>query len=249
VADRKAAGIELGEQRLDVCAGGSRWWNSATWPIATWPAGARSPRAGEGIADEAHPTLGMEPPAVEGDDAGGFLAAMLQAWSPRAVIAAASRWPKMPNTPHSSRSRIVIEVGMGKAGLLVQGLAHPSFGGIVSPIWPCCCDSAGAPRSDRLAGGASCGSCSSPLGRFSRFKMVLSGSSGNIDISHCPVPCSPPRLCALTHSAGLRSGTSQTKNRKATTTIAGAGETEQISARRESQQHGQIGETMPPKEG
>ena len=25
--------------------------------------------------------------------------------------------------------------------------------------------------------------------RFSRFKMVLSGSSGNIDISHFPVPC------------------------------------------------------------
>ena len=34
--------------------------------------------AGEGIADEAEAALGMETAAVEGDDAGGFLAAMLE---------------------------------------------------------------------------------------------------------------------------------------------------------------------------
>ena len=34
--------------------------------------------AGEGVADEAEPALGVEPAAVEGDDAGGLLAAMLQ---------------------------------------------------------------------------------------------------------------------------------------------------------------------------
>ena len=33
---------------------------------------------GEGVADEAEPALGMETLPVEGDDAGGFLAAMLE---------------------------------------------------------------------------------------------------------------------------------------------------------------------------
>ena len=50
--------------------------------------------------------------------------------------------------------------------------------------------------------------------------MVLSGSSGNIDISHCPVFCSTTFDLALrTHSGWLRSGTNHAKNRKATTTI------------------------------
>ena len=50
--------------------------------------------------------------------------------------------------------------------------------------------------------------------------MVLSGSSGNIDISQSPVPCSTTRDLALrTHSGWLRSGTSQAKNRNATTTM------------------------------
>ena len=61
---------------------------------------------------------------------------------------------------------------------------------------------------------------SSGFGLFNRFKMVLSGSSGNIDISQSPVPCSTTRDLALaTHSGWLRSGTSQAKNRKATTTM------------------------------
>ena len=34
--------------------------------------------AGEGVADEAEAAFGMEAAAVEGDDAGGFLAAMLE---------------------------------------------------------------------------------------------------------------------------------------------------------------------------
>ena len=55
---------------------------------------------------------------------------------------------------------------------------------------------------------------------FSLFKMVLSGSSGNIDINHCPVFCRTTFDLALrTQSGWLRSGTSQAKNRKATTTM------------------------------
>ena len=34
--------------------------------------------AGEGVADQAEPAFGVEAAAVEGDDAGGFLAAMLE---------------------------------------------------------------------------------------------------------------------------------------------------------------------------
>ena len=34
--------------------------------------------AGEGVADQAEPPLAVKPGAVEGDDAGGLLAAMLQ---------------------------------------------------------------------------------------------------------------------------------------------------------------------------
>src|SRR4029079_9631821 len=43
--------------------------------------------------------------------------------------------------------------------------------------------------SDRWSG-LSGASLASGFGLFSLFKMVLSGSSGNIDISHCPVFCS-----------------------------------------------------------
>ena len=50
--------------------------------------------------------------------------------------------------------------------------------------------------------------------------MVLSGSSGNMDINHCPVLCNTTfDLAPRTHSGWLRSGTSQAKNRKATTTM------------------------------
>jgi hypothetical protein len=35
------------------------------------------------VADEAEPALGMEAVAIEGDDAGGFLAAMLERMQPK----------------------------------------------------------------------------------------------------------------------------------------------------------------------
>ena len=75
----KPNGIEFGEERLHVAqerlAGGR---------IAHMPAGAHAGQAvdhmalGKGVADQAEPALGMETLAVEGDDAGGFLAAMLE---------------------------------------------------------------------------------------------------------------------------------------------------------------------------
>ncbi len=79
MGDREAAGGELGEQRLHVAqdgAAGRRIAHMADRGGARQPLDRR--RAGEMVADQPEPLLRMEPLAVEGDDAGRFLAAMLQ---------------------------------------------------------------------------------------------------------------------------------------------------------------------------
>ncbi len=79
MADGEAERIEFGEQRLHVAQQGL-----AGGRIADMADGRRAgqavdhPAVGEGVADQAEPPLGMKTPAVEGDDAGGFLAAMLE---------------------------------------------------------------------------------------------------------------------------------------------------------------------------
>ena len=79
VGDREAAGIEFGEQRLHVaqdgCAGGGIA-DMADRGIAGQPLDHFA--AGKGVADQAEPAFAVETGAIEGDDAGGFLAAMLQ---------------------------------------------------------------------------------------------------------------------------------------------------------------------------
>ena len=63
--------------------------------------------------------MGVEVLAVEGDDAGRLLAAMLQrVQAEHACAAAASAWPKMPKTPHSSCSL------SSSKGLVVIALRH-----------------------------------------------------------------------------------------------------------------------------
>ena len=79
MGDREAAGLEFGEQRLDVAqrrlAGGR---------IADMADGGRARKpvddggAGEVVADQALAALRMESLAVEGDDARRLLPAMLQ---------------------------------------------------------------------------------------------------------------------------------------------------------------------------
>ena len=79
MADRESAGIEFGEQRLHVAQDGL-----AGRGVADMADGGSAGQAfdhfaaGKGVADEAEAPLGMKPVAVKGDDAGGFLAAMLQ---------------------------------------------------------------------------------------------------------------------------------------------------------------------------
>ena len=79
MADREAAGIELGEQRLDVAqdgVAGGGVAHVADRHGAGQAVDDLAPR--EGVADEAEAALGVEALAVVADDAGGLLAAVLQ---------------------------------------------------------------------------------------------------------------------------------------------------------------------------
>ena len=79
VADREAAAVELGEQRLHVAQDGLAGGGIADMADRRHAGQAVDHlAAGEVVADEAQPPLGMEALAVEGDDAGRLLAAMLQ---------------------------------------------------------------------------------------------------------------------------------------------------------------------------
>ena len=79
VGDGEAAAGELGEERLDVAldraaVGGVA--DVADGAVAGEPVDDRA--SGEAVADQADMALGVELRAVEGDDAGRFLAAMLE---------------------------------------------------------------------------------------------------------------------------------------------------------------------------
>ena len=79
VADGEAAAVELGEQRLHVAQDGLAGGRIAHMADRRHAGQAVDHlAAGESVADEPHPPLGMEALAVEGDDAGGFLTAMLE---------------------------------------------------------------------------------------------------------------------------------------------------------------------------
>src|SRR5581483_9358747 len=83
MADREAAGIELGKQRLHIAKDGGAGRGVADMADREMAGQALDHlAAGEGVADQAEPTFAVEAAAVEGDDAGGFLAAMLQGVQP-----------------------------------------------------------------------------------------------------------------------------------------------------------------------
>ncbi len=79
VADGETAGIEFGKQRLHVAQDG---FAGGRITHVTDGRGAGQPvdhlAAGECIADKSEAAFGMKPLAVERDDTGGFLAAMLE---------------------------------------------------------------------------------------------------------------------------------------------------------------------------
>ena len=79
VPNGKAAGSELGEERLDIAQNGlagGRVADMTDGGAALQPGDDLG--LGEAVADQAEAPLGMETPAVEGDDAGRLLAAMLE---------------------------------------------------------------------------------------------------------------------------------------------------------------------------
>ena len=79
VADGEAAAIEFGEQRLHVAQDGFAGGRVAHMADRHGAGQAVDHvAAGEGVADEAEAAFGMKALAVVGDDAGGFLAAMLE---------------------------------------------------------------------------------------------------------------------------------------------------------------------------
>ena len=79
MADGEAAGVQLGEQWLHIAQDGG-----AGGGIAHMADGGRARQAldhlaaGEGVADEAEAPFAVEAAAVEGNDAGGLLAAVLE---------------------------------------------------------------------------------------------------------------------------------------------------------------------------
>ena len=77
--DREPAAVEFGEQRLDIAQdrfAGRRIADMSEGQIARQPLDGRAAR--EMVADQPEAAFGLETPAVERDDAGRFLAAMLQ---------------------------------------------------------------------------------------------------------------------------------------------------------------------------
>src|SRR5438067_1603766 len=149
----------------------------------------------KGIADQAEAAFRMKPLAVEGDDSGGLLAAVLQGMQTQRGNRCRVRMSENAEDAAFLAKPIRVEVEGGRSGhdLGISNLSSSLR---------------------RWSGGAAAGaSVSSGRARFNLFKMVLSGSSGNIDISHCPVPARTTLdLAPLTHCGWLRSGTSQIKN-------------------------------------
>src|SRR5262245_7978182 len=236
MADREAAAVELGEQRLHVAQDGFARGGIAHVPDRRGAGQVIDHlAAGETLADEAHAALGVEPFAVEGDDARGFLAAVLEGMHAERGDRGGVRMVEDAEDAALFAQTVPVEVQAGGCDRSIDHVAHLApwlFHRVAAlpwtsrfmPVrsdWPYPAASrAGLFRLPRWSGGPSCGSPSSGLGRLSRFKMVFSGSSGNIDISQSPVDCRTTLDLALATQAGcVRGGTSQAKNRKATTTM------------------------------
>ena len=102
VGDREAAGVDIGKQRLHVAQDGIAAGRIAI--VADRDVALQAlddAGAAEVVADEAHAALGVELPAVVGDDAAGFLSAMLEG-----VQAERGRWRRRRGAQKHQRPRI-----------------------------------------------------------------------------------------------------------------------------------------------
>ena len=106
--DREAAGLEFGEQRLDIAQhglAGRRVAHMADRGSPRQPVDGRG--SGEVVADQPLAALGVEPRAVESDDAGCLLAAMLQGMQPKRDDRGGVGMIENAKDAASSRSRVV----------------------------------------------------------------------------------------------------------------------------------------------
>src|SRR6516162_1601049 len=110
----------------------------------------------------------MKPLAVECDDTGRLLPAMLQRMQAQSGNRRRVRMAEYAEYTALLAKPICVEIEGGRSG-------HDRDTSTLSSSLR------------RWSGGAGGLSVSSGRARLSLFKMVLSGSSGNIDMSHCPV--------------------------------------------------------------
>lgn len=126
VADRETAGIELGEQRLDVAQDGGAGRGIADMADRGIAGQAFYDfAAGESVADETEPAFGMKTAAVEGDDAGGFLAAVLERVQPECGDGSGVRMAK--NTEYATflAKRITVQIGVSEVRMSERVLCLP----------------------------------------------------------------------------------------------------------------------------
>ena len=160
-------------------------------------------RAREGVADEAQRPLGMEALAVEGDDAGGFLAAMLQRVQAERRDGGGIRVAEDAEDAAFLAQPVAVEIEEAViVGRCIQLVSPSRAAG--SAVADCQFASAiGGARAERRSeiairslGWRRCpASCSSGLGRFNRFKMVLLGIFRQHRHQPLPGACrSPPAI-------------------------------------------------------
>src|SRR5262249_38994930 len=78
--------------------------------------------AGEVVADEPHPALGMEPPAIEGDDPGRLLAAVLEGVQAERRDRGRVRVPEYAEYAALFAQPIAVKIGMPWP---LHAVAHP----------------------------------------------------------------------------------------------------------------------------
>ena len=235
VADRKAAGVEFGEQRLHVAQDGFAGGRIAHMAERRRP-GRRSMTSRREKLSPTRPIRRSEwkrlPSKVTMP-----AASWPRCWSacrPSAVIAAASGWPKMPKTPHSSRSRSPSRSSPASPQMMLAHRIHlrawlRPFAAlrrtavIVAPsLFGARPDADGAGRRARVRGSnadpasarRSSGSAASAASRWCFPGHPATATSAS---RRCPA-ARPVTWRSRTHGLAA-AGTSQSKNRKATTTM------------------------------
>src|SRR5215216_6292880 len=83
--------------------------------------------AGERVADEPHAALGMEAPAIEADDPGSFLAAMLQGMQAERRNGGGVRMAV--NTEHAAFFAQAVAIQVGRAVVMgeIHGFWHQPY--------------------------------------------------------------------------------------------------------------------------